>query len=251
MTGAAANDNAIELRLGRWQDVLSNVECNACICDPPYGQRTHDGNADMDARYDRTDLSYERWTPANVIAFVRHWSPRARGWMACMTSDDLITPFRDAYAAAGRNDFAPVPILCHRPRLGGDGPGSGSVYLMVARPRTRAFLSWGSLPCWYMATREVGGLIGGKPLAVMQQLVRDYSRPGDLIVDPTAGGGTTLLAAAIEGRRAIGSEMDPATYAKAQARIARGYTPVMRFGDPDRAAPVQQDLLAAAASGDE
>jgi len=37
--------------------------------------------------------------------------------------------------------------------------------------------------------------------------------------------GTTLLAAVIEGRRAIGAERDPATFAKAVARLRRGFTP--------------------------
>ena len=59
----------------------------------------------------------------------------------------------------------------------------------------------------------------------MRALVRDYTRPGDLVCDPCAGGATTLLAAAIEGRRAIGAELDPSTHAKAMRRIARGYTP--------------------------
>ena len=63
----------------------------------------------------------------------------------------------------------------------------------------------------------------------MQAIVRDYSRPGDLICDPCAGGATTLIAAATEGRRAVGAEMDPKTYALAQARIAKGHTPNM-FG---------------------
>jgi len=57
----------------------------------------------------------------------------------------------------------------------------------------------------------------------MRAVIRDYSRPGDLIVDPYTGSGTTLLAAAIEGRRAIGAEMDPNTYALAVERLGLGY----------------------------
>jgi hypothetical protein len=34
----------------------------------------------------------------------------------------------------------------------------------------------------------------------------------------------------MEGRRAIGSEMDPETYTKAKRRIAAGYTPDMFSG---------------------
>jgi DNA modification methylase len=58
----------------------------------------------------------------------------------------------------------------------------------------------------------------------MRALVRDYSRKGDLVCDPTAGAATTLIAAATEGRRAVGAEVDPDTYRLAQERIARGFT---------------------------
>lgn len=214
----------IDLRVGRWQDALADVGEVDCLCvDPPYGDRTHAGNVDMQERYARSDLAgYAHWTADDAAAFVAAWSDRCRGWMCIMTSDDLITPFRDAYNDAKRLDFAPVPILQHRPRMGGDGPGSGAVYLMVARPRRKEFLSWGSLPCWYMSQPDKTGIVNGaKPLSLMLELIRDYTRPGDLVVDPTAGGATTLIAAHTLGRRAIGAEMDPATAAKAQDRIDR------------------------------
>lgn len=218
----------IDLRCGDWRDVLADVaEVDAVITDPPYGARTHDGNAEPIAEMGRAALDYARWTPEDVAAFVKHWSDKCFGWMACMTSDDLIAPYRDAYSDAGRADFAPVPIIQHRPRLSGDGPGSCAVYLMVARPREKRFMSWGSLPGWYKAAIAHDGVPGGKPLALMQSLIRDYTRPGDLVCDPCAGAGTTLLAAAIEGRSAIGAELDPDTFAKAQKRLARGYTPTL------------------------
>ena len=59
---------------------------------------------------------------------------------------------------------------------------------------------------------------------LMCGIVRDYSKDGDLICDPCAGGATTLLAAVSQGRRAVGSEMDPETYKKAQQRIDAGWT---------------------------
>lgn len=34
----------IELRCGRWQDVLADVtQCDAVITDPPYSDKTHSG----------------------------------------------------------------------------------------------------------------------------------------------------------------------------------------------------------------
>lgn len=241
----------MDLRLGRWQDVLADVgEVDAVVTDPPYGARTHAGNTGLATRTAtadnaaRRDLSYCAWTPDDVRAFVAYWAPRTRGWMVCFTSDDLIPVYREAYAEAGRLDFAPVPFLAHRPRLVGDGPGSGACYVMVARPRAKRFLSWGSLPCWYgpvMSPRQTdpNHHIGGKPLAVMAAIIRDYSRLGDLIVDPCAGGATTLLAAVQEGRRAIGAECDPETYARASERI-RVWQPSFRL---DAIAGKQGELL--------
>lgn len=55
----------------------------------------------------------------------------------------------------------------------------------------------------------------------MRAIVRDYTKPGDLVVDPFCGGGTTALACAYESRRCITSEMDPDTYALAVKRLER------------------------------
>ncbi|MFI9845113.1 DNA-methyltransferase [Nonomuraea sp. NPDC051941] len=47
-----------------------------------------------------------------------------------------------------------------------------------------------------------------KPLAVVSALVRESTPPGALVLDPFAGSGTTLVAARLLGRRAIGIESD-------------------------------------------
>jgi site-specific DNA-methyltransferase (adenine-specific) len=66
----------------------------------------------------------------------------------------------------------------------------------------------------------------------MRAIIRDYTRPGDLIVDPFAGSGTTLLAARLEGRRAIGAELDPKTFALAVKRLSTPWTPRL-FADQE------------------
>lgn len=47
-----------------------------------------------------------------------------------------------------------------------------------------------------------------KPLALMMDLVRLVTEPGDTVLDPFAGSGTTLAAAAKLGRRYIGIERE-------------------------------------------
>lgn len=205
------------LRQGRWEDALQDVTCDALITDPPYGHHVHEVT---NGYLGRAALEYDSWSADDVSSFVAHWAPRTRGWMACMTSDGLIPAYRAAFQAAGRLDFPPVPVLQHRPRLTGDGPGSCAVYLLVARPREKRFLGWGSLPGWYMSQCAKDGVCGGKPVGLMRAIVADYSRPGDLVCDPCAGGGTTLLASRLEGRRSIGAECKPEHFEIAQRRLS-------------------------------
>ncbi|MEU4427093.1 DNA methyltransferase [Actinoplanes sp. NPDC024001] len=51
-------------------------------------------------------------------------------------------------------------------------------------------------------------------------LIRDYTQPGDLILDPFAGIGTTLVEAIDAGRDALGVEHDPGWVALSRANIA-------------------------------
>ncbi|MFL1444038.1 DNA-methyltransferase [Nocardiopsis protaetiae] len=60
-----------------------------------------------------------------------------------------------------------------------------------------------------------------KPLALMRQLVESSTVLGDLVVDPCAGTGSTLVAAILTGRRAWGVEIDPRWADIALTRIRR------------------------------
>ena len=136
---------SFDYRLGEWEDVLADVEVDAKISDPPYGKRTHDGhNEGSMAAINgfEAEIDYSHWTPDDVHAYVKHWSPRTRGWMAHQTSHDLIPAWEAAFDDAGRYAFAPIPYVDFGkgPRVVGDGPASWSVFLMVARPRSSAWL---------------------------------------------------------------------------------------------------------------
>lgn len=234
-------DAPIDLRHGRFEDVLASVEVDAEITDPPYGARVH--SFVVDERLDGASTAglkpeYACWTPDHVHAYVRARSPLVRGWMVALTSHDLIPAWEAAHAEAGRLCFAPVACVLRGMsfRKQGDGPASWTVYAVVARPRSKRFMGgWACQGAYVGAASNLGGEREsgggrGKPDWLMQALVRDYSRPGDLVCDPLAGFGSTLAAAVALGRRAIGAEMDEDAYAEAQRRLRR---------------PLQVDMFAA------
>jgi len=58
------------------------------------------------------------------------------------------------------------------------------------------------------------------PLALARDHILSWSNPGDTVLDPFLGSGTTLVAAINTGRNAIGIERDPTYFRIAQERIA-------------------------------
>lgn len=223
----------VTLLSGRWQDVLGTRECDAIVTDPPYSARTHAGHnsgaggfADGSAR---ASLGYRAWTADDVSEAARDWAARCAGWVCVMSDHVLAECWADELASHGRYTFS--PIACVEPgsrvRRVGDGPAQWSTWLIVARPRKLPWSRWGALPGAYVVPKgqpaKPRGVAGAKPLWLMRAIVRDYSRADDLVMDPCAGGGTTLMAAAIEGRDAIGCEADTAVFNDAHARLARGW----------------------------
>lgn len=240
-----------DLRLGKWEDVLRDVEPDCLLADPPFGARTHAAvgrrkPGSVGRAKSKIEIDFPCWTTADVSAFVDAWSHRVRGWLVALTSHDLISAWQDALDAAGRYSFAPVPCIVPGGsiRLQGDGPSQWAVYAMVARPKSKRFASWGTLSGAYVCGRpsggnKAGGTGRGKPLDLMRALVKDYSRPGDLICDPCAGYGTTGIAALGMGRRFVGAECDPNAHAEGLRRLAR----VVPVELPGYERARQEDLL--------
>jgi len=56
---------------------------------------------------------------------------------------------------------------------------------------------------------------------VVHTLIQSYTTPGQTILDPFCGSGTLLLAAAVEGRHAIGSDVDPVAVFVAKIKTHR------------------------------
>lgn len=58
-----------------------------------------------------------------------------------------------------------------------------------------------------------------KPVAVMEWVIRLLTKPGDVVLDPYMGSGSTGVACLRTGRRFIGCEIDPTHFETARRRI--------------------------------
>jgi DNA modification methylase len=62
-----------------------------------------------------------------------------------------------------------------------------------------------------------------KPISVLMQLIEAFSAPGDLVLDPFAGSGSTLAAARMLGRRWLGVELDQKYHGIATQRMGQSH----------------------------
>jgi site-specific DNA-methyltransferase (adenine-specific) len=110
-----------------------------------------------------------------------------------------------------------------QPQYSGDRPGMGYETIVTAhQPGRSEWNGGGGLGVYKFNKNDYANKTAHptqKPLALMQALIRDFTDPGDIIVDPFAGSGTTGQAAIRLGRRFIGWESKLEYYEMARKRL--------------------------------
>lgn len=247
-----------EIITGDWRDEraglvrLGPLSVDHVITDPPYSKHSHDaqrqgatGYTERKGRAAQISRSRsigfacltkaERQEAAHVFALV------ARRWVLVFTDDLKVNAWRKALIRAGLN-FVRIGVwhkLNAPPQFNGDRPGQCCEYIVIAhqptpkgwrssraRPRYQ-FWNGGGMPAFWEHAIVMDRAHDGarlhetqKPLPLMEDLVRQFTLPGELIADPYTGSGTTQVAAKLLGRRSIGWEISHDDAAKARARIA-------------------------------
>lgn len=229
-----------DLYCGDCLEILPTLpKVDAIITDPPYSAKTHQGHnggtgnakrnnihkGKVKDTFSRHDLDYSHLSELDVLNLANLYAARCDGWTVWMTDHTLAPVITRFLEVKSRYVFAPLPFYSpgSRVRLSGDGPSSWTDWIIVSRTAKQA--KWGTLPGGYAiaAPPQSKGQMGGKPLLLMEHLVRDYSRRGDLVCDTHMGAGTTGMACVRHGRRFIGIEINKGRFDNACARIETTY----------------------------
>jgi len=246
---------------------MGKLRADALIFDAPFSAKTHKGHkegkttADRAADYHRTmraqarrpqgsqrarrDIEYAHFDAEQIATFCKIWLPLCNGWIVSITDTDLSPLWAAEFERAGLYAFSPLPLveLGGRVRMIGDGPSSWTCWIVVARPRRAPYSKWGTLPGAYVQAAERKLVVGGKPFRSMCSIVGDYSRRGDLIVDPFAGGGTTLAAAKHMGRSSMGFDRSELHAKLTAKRVAKTREQLTLFEPSAQPAMMQQGLF--------
>jgi site-specific DNA-methyltransferase (adenine-specific) len=176
------------------------------------------------------DLGFDRLSAAVRVAVAAHFARLARRWVLVFSDFESAHLWRHDLEATGL-EYVRTGIW-HKgngaPQFTGDRPAVPGEAVVICHTHGRKHWNGGGRQAWWPADFEPGELIvfehnvaldrrhdGGeqrvhtaqKPLSLMRELVRLFSDPNELIVDPFAGCATTLRAAKDLDRRSLGWEL--------------------------------------------
>lgn len=261
-------DEAAMLYHGNCFDLLPwTVAVDHVITDPPYSRWTHEkqrtgatlpdargsavagrrAQAASRARY--RDLGFDALSPFMAFWCARQFETLVRRWVLMFTDAENQRLWQ---RACERADLQHVRVGAWikrgaTPQFTGDRPGTGFEAIEIAHPRGRKRWNGGGRPAlWEHAiVLNRGGdaprmHTTQKPLALMVDLVRDFTDEGETILDPFAGSGTTGVAAKLNGRKAILIECEE-KYAEIAAKRLQQTEPGRLFDRLPKAKP--QSLL--------
>jgi site-specific DNA-methyltransferase (adenine-specific) len=193
-----SEDGRITIYHGDCREILPLLDpVDLVLTDPPYG---------VGFRGEEWDAAIPDWLPtaravASVVVFttapVTLWDYPRPDWVLCWARPASSSR---SLLRGGFNHWSPV-VVYGTPKFPTD--------LLSLHAIAHASPAWIDHP-------------SPKPIALMRWLAEHASNPGDLILDPFMGSGTTLRAAADLGRRAIGIEINEDYCRIAVERLRQG-----------------------------
>lgn len=205
----------VTLHLADCRDVLPGLAgVDIILTDPPYAERTHAGARSLRA-LTHSSIDFAAITGAELVGLANSFCALARRWVV-MTCD-----WQHAALLSGPS-LVRIGVWIKpnaAPQFSGDRPGMGwEAVAVLHRAGRKRWNGGGHHAVWHCPV-ERGGHPTQKPERLVADWVRLFSDPGETILDPFMGSGTTGVAALKQGRRFIGIERDPRYFDLACRRI--------------------------------
>ncbi len=224
-----------------WADALGSTRADALITDPPYCllTRRRKSGERRDPKHRKIERGPVRRFESvrEYRAFTRSWMTPAAGaltdtapmviWTNFLGQEPIITTARELGWSHLRGEF----VWGKRTREGNSGEEILRVIetaLVFSRqPALPPHVEDGPIPWAVVAGYDDDGEgarwrnhPNHKPFGVLEPLLRAWSRPGDLLLDPFAGSGSIPAAALRLQRRMVCFEIEPDWAALVTQRLA-------------------------------
>lgn len=198
------------------------------FADPPYEDELH--KAAKRGKIKSMNVIDFDGVNALRAEFAQAMVEASTGWLLAFSLAEGVRAWRDPIQAAGGKWDTTLAWVKpdSTPRMNGQGAARGFECIVSAWCGS-GHRSWNAggkrglythLCNWPdRQSAKDGGHPTEKPLGLMMELIRDFTQPGDLVVDPFMGSGTTGVACLRLGRRFIGIEQDRKWFELAGERL--------------------------------
>jgi site-specific DNA-methyltransferase (adenine-specific) len=218
-------------------DVMPHLApVRAIISDPPFESEAHTLQRRVNRSATRGQdcdvvteepLDFAPITEATRIAVCAHAAKILHGWFLAFCQAEAVALWRQSIEqGGGKYKRACVWIKPDgMPQFSGDRPGMGYESLVTGwfGPGKSSWNGGGRVGVFTFNKNEPDryGHPTQKPQKLMLELLSLFSNPGDVVLDPFMGSGSTLRAAKDMGRRAIGIELEEKYCEIAAKRMAQ------------------------------
>lgn len=202
------------------------------ITDPPYSDHVHtksragarkvpltDGAGRMprSAISRAVDLGFDAITGEQIVESADQFARLVNRWTLVFSNVELAHRWREELTASGL-DYVRTGVWVKEgctPQFTGDRPAAGHEEITIChQPGRKRWNGGGTRGVWtFPIELNRGGAHGPrlhttpKPVPLMMELVRLFTDPGDIVLDPYCGAGATGVACLRLGRRFIGVEL--------------------------------------------
>jgi len=224
------DEDGVTLYCADCRDVLPTLgQVDHVITDPPYSEHVHSKQwqsglsfEELKRRYPRSfhgagkhdELGFPPVTAEQRTALAEWCAANVTRWALMFCDLELAHLWRADIERAGF-DYVRTCVWVKpdsAPQFTGDRPGAGAEAIAVAHRKGRKrWNGGGRRGVFEYGVNNYGKNLRAhptaKPEALMSELVSLFTDVGEMICDPFAGSGTTLVAAKRLGRKAIGVEI--------------------------------------------
>ena len=188
------------------------------ITDPPYSEHTHGksraGHKMPDGHSRERELGFDALAIGDRERLALEFARLSCRWQLIFSDQESVSDWRHAVIAAGVDHvrIGQWVKLGASPQFSGDRPANGCEPVEVAHAKGRKRWNGGgnhavwTHPIVTGSNSERTSHTTQKPLPLMLELVELFTDPGDVVLDPFCGSGTTGVACIRLGRRFIGIE---------------------------------------------
>jgi site-specific DNA-methyltransferase (adenine-specific) len=214
---------------------LASGSVGAVITDPPYDERTHSGAVteretvsqggigNLVNGIDFTHLVNPEFLVREFLRISKSWS------LAFCTFEDMRLYRDEAWKQAAWVRAGVWDRVNPAPQFTGDRPSQAcdGIAIMHNPNIKKSWNGGGHAGIWRYSV-EFGKKEHPtqKPLSLIRHLVSDFTNPGDTILDPFMGSGTTGVACIQTGRNFIGIERERKYFEIAERRISQAQPPL-------------------------